>query len=119
MTIKDVESQDIVPIVVQIQRNITLVPGRSYEINCNHEGGFGGARNVWFYSNDTPVSIQDEITSMPINVAFVFSVMTNNNDWKLVLHNYRETDGGGYICRGANSRLSLAIASGKRKYISI
>ena len=109
--------QKIVPLNVLSQiRNITLVSGNSYEINCNHlRGGFGEARNIWFF-NDTPVIVQQELPntarSTPLNNVHAIKVDINN--WKLVLQRLQAMNSGVYSCRGHNSSVSLDIRPGMK-----
>ena len=89
------------------RRNITLVHGRSYEINCNREGGFGSATNVWFHANDMPVH-----QAGTFDVPLIHTVKVNNNDWKLVLNDLNESAVDEYTCRGKNGCVTLAITLG-------
>lgn len=112
LKVREVESQSyfVIAIGVQLRRNITLVPGLSYEINCNREGGFGSAMNVWFLSNGTPVQQdQPENTS----VSHIYNSKATNNDWKLYLLRFKEADVGEYTCKGDDSHATLAITSGE------
>ena len=82
-----------VPLTVNVQRNITLVPGYSYEVNCNHEmGGFRGKRNIWFHFNDTPVTVQEQLSNTTLVNVYAMEMDTNN--WKLVLQPFQESDSG-------------------------
>jgi hypothetical protein len=99
-----------VPLKVNIRRNITLVPGYFYEVNCNPEmGGFGGRNDTWFHFNDTPVQ-QLSDTATPVNV---YAMKVDTNNWKLVLKPFQETNSGVYTCRGGDSSsVSLDIRPG-------
>ena len=105
------ESQETVALDINLCRHIKLVPGRSYEINCNHEGGFGGAQYAWFHSNSTPV--QKVTNSDPVNMSSVHAIKVDANNWKLLIQEFRETAAGEvYTCRGANRNVTLVVGSG-------
>lgn len=92
-------------------RNITLVSGYSYEINCNHKmGGFRGETNIWFHFNGMPVTLPNTTATL----ASVYAVEVDINNWKLVLQEFREIDSGVYTCRGPTSSVSLDIKPGIR-----
>ena len=114
LTLTESQPTQEVPLDVKFHRNITLVPGHSYEINCNHKmGGFGGQSNVtvWFHFNDTPVQ---QLLATPVNmsVTVVHAIEVDKNNWKLVLQPFQETDSGVYTCRAASSSVSLDIRPG-------
>ena len=90
---------------VDQSRNINLVVGLSYQINCNKEGGFGGATTVW-YRNGVPVTVQTGPTPVP-SVSSVHAYKEDENNWKLILQRFM--DGGMYTCRGTNGELTLVI----------
>ena len=114
LTLTETQSTQEVSLDVKIHRSITLVPGYSYEINCNYKmGGFRGEQNIWFHFNDTPVLVQNTTATL----VAVYAIEVDINNWKLVLQQFRETDSGVYTCRGASSSVSLDISyrSGKIK----
>ena len=90
---------------VDQSRNISLVPGLTYEINCNREGGFGGATTVWF-RNGVAVTVRTGQTVDP-SVSSIHANMVDGNNWGLILQRFM--DGGRYTCRGANGELTLVI----------
>ena len=97
--------------VSKFHRNITLVPGHSYEINCNNRmGGFGDQSNVWFHQfNNT----QARLLATPINISsVVYAMKVDINNWKLVLQQFREANSGVYTCRGPSNNVSLDIRPG-------
>ena len=71
-------------------------------------GGFRGEQNIWFHFNDTPVLVQNTTATL----VAVYAMEVDRNNWKLVLQQFRETDSGVYICRGASSSVSLGIRPG-------
>ena len=76
--------------------------GRSYNISCNREGGFGTATSVWFKSN----------TAIASNTgAQVYAIMMDTNNWILVLKMFRASDVGSYTCKGTNSNVTLDIGT--------
>ena len=109
MTLKEPDTNSEVPLSMGLlfRRNITLVQGRSYEINCNREGGFGSATNVWFHANDMPVH-----QAGTLDISLIYTVKINNNDWKLVLNKFNESTVDMYTCRGENGHVTLAITLG-------
>ena len=110
LTLTESQPTQEVPLDVKFHRNITLVPGHSYEINCNHKmGGFGGQSSVWFHFNDTPVQ---QLLATPVNMSVVHAMEVDINNWKLILKQFQETDSGVYTCRGASSSVSLDIRPG-------
>ena len=95
LTLTESQPTHEVSIDVNFHRNITLVPGHSYEINCNHKiGGFGGQSNVWFHFNDTPVQ---DVTATPVNMSVVHAMEVDKNSWILVLQPFRETDSDDFL----------------------
>ena len=114
LTLSDHQSQPTqeVSLNVDVRRNITLVPGYSYEVNCNHEmGGFRGEKDIWFHFNDTPVTVQEQLSNTTL--VNVYAVEVDTNNWRLVFQPFEESDSGVYTCRdGASSSVSLDIRPG-------
>ena len=96
-----------VSIDVQQQRNISLVIGRSYNITCNCDGGFGGTSDVWL-RDSTPVPTGQTVSS---TMSSIHTVMVDTNNWILVLQLFRASDAGNYTCRGADSSVTLRIGT--------
>ena len=118
LTLIDHNSQPMqtVPLTVNVQRNITLVPGYSYEINCNHKnlmGRFRGKQDIWIHFNGTPVTVlvQEQLSNTTLVNVYAMEVDTNN--WKLVFQSFQGSNSGVYTCRdGASSSVSLDIRPG-------
>ena len=106
----------IVEVSVELgqSRDINLVPGRSYVINCNGEGGFGGSSEVWFF-NGTLVTDQTGEMVDPAT-ASVYTIMVDGNNWRVVLQMFGESNTGRYTCRGTNSNVTLVIGTGTLIY---
>ena len=113
LSLKEFHQDSAVAIEVKVYRNITLVPGRSYEINCHSNQGFSISEHssVWLTSDDQPVEIQTNQGSDE-SITTVYSYRLTNNDWKLVVTHFAESISGYYTCKGIVSKLSLGITSG-------
>ena len=111
MSLKEFHQDSAVAIEVKVYRNITLVPGRSYEIHCNSNQGFREHSSVWFTSDDQPVEIKTNQESDE-NITTVYSYQLTNNDWSLVVIHFAESISGYYTCKEKVSKLSLGITSG-------
>ena len=110
MTLSE-EGNSPVSLTVAGSRNISLVPGRSFNIKCNRDGGFGGATEVWL-RGDTPVQDRTGETIAPTTPS-VHTIMMDSNNWILVLQLFQESDVGAYTCRGTTSSVTLVIRTGK------
>ena len=112
LTDHDTQPTQKVFLDVKFHRNITLVPGHSYEINCNSRmGGFGDQSNVWFHFNDTRTPVQWQLAN-PADISVVYATKVNINNWKLVLQQFQAADSGVYTCRGPSNSVSLDIRPG-------
>ena len=116
LTLIDHNSQPMqkVPLTVNIRRNITLVPGCSYEVNCNHKNLMGGLIFTgWFHFNDTPVTVLDQKQLSNTTLVNIYAMEVDTNNWKLVFQPFQGSDSGVYTCRdGATSNVSLDIRPG-------
>ena len=115
LTLIDHNSQPMqkVPLTVNVRRNITLVHEYSYEVNCNHMGGFRGKQDIWIHFNGTPVTVlvQEQLSNTTLVNVYAMEVDTNN--WNLVFQPFQGSDSGVYTCRdGASSSVSLDIRPG-------
>ena len=97
-----------VSLEVEQTRNISLVPGLSYVINCNGEGQFGGATAVWYRNGGIVMNRTGQ--SVDQNVSSIHMERVDGNNWRLVLQRFMDASStGNYTCRGMNGEVTLLI----------
>lgn len=82
-------------------RSFSLVPGRTYTVNCLSMMGFEGSM-VWLDGNEEPIPVLEPDQDPPSNTTQPYARLTmagSMNEWSLLLQNFNENMVGTYICR--------------------